>query len=128
MKKLGFLVVLFAGIFLAGCEESLKFMDVDNPDAAQDLKNLVQSGNLPKIDTDKIIPDALSWTRDNAKWYVNQYYEDSVEKYVDKAKDSLSWAKETLKWYYNSGVDELNQMISDKVNSAVSWELNKLKI
>ena len=128
MKKLGFLIVLFASIFLVGCEGTLKFMDVDNPDATQDLKNLVQSGNLPKIDADNIIPEVLSWTRDSAKWYVNQYYEDSIEKYVDKAKDSLSWAKETLKWYYNSGVDELNQMISDKVNSMVSWELNKLKI
>ncbi len=128
MKKIVFLVVLFVSIFVIWCDGNLKFMDIDNPNAADDLKGLIQSWNLPKINAENIIPESLSWTWDSAKWYVNQYYEDSVEKYVDKAKEGWSWARETLKWYYNSWVDELNQVVSEKVNATLSWELNKLKI
>lgn len=103
-------------------------MDVDNPNAKEDLINLIWTWNIPKINTDNIIPDSLSWTREDVKWYANKYYEYSVEEYVDKAKEWLSWAKESLKWYYNNWVDELNQMVSDKVNSAISGELSKFKI
>lgn len=103
-------------------------MDVDNPNAKDDLKYYIWSGNIPKIKTDDIIPDSLSWVRDNAKWYANKYYEDELDGYVDIAKQWLSWAVQDLKWYYNSWVDEINQMVSDKVNSAISWELNKFKI
>ena len=103
-------------------------MDVDNPNAKEDLINLIWTWNIPKVKPDNIIPDSLSWTREDVKWYANKYYEDSVEEYVDKAKEWLSWVKENVKWYYNNWVDELNKMISDKVNWAISWELNKFKI
>ena len=103
-------------------------MDVDNPNAKEDLMNLIWTWNIPKINTENIIPDSLSWTREDVKWYANKYYEDSLEEYVDKAKEWLWWVKENLKWYYNEWVDELNKMVSDKVNSAVSGELNKFKI
>ena len=107
---------------------NLSFMDVNNPNAADDLKNLIWSWNIPKINTDEIVPDSLSWARNDAKWYANKYYEETLEEYVDKAKQWLSGAKETIKWYYNSWVDELNQVITDKVNWAISGELNKLKM
>lgn len=103
-------------------------MDVDNPNAKEDLMNLIWTWNIPKISTENIIPDSLSWTREDVKWYANKYYEDSLEEYVDKAKEWIWWVKENLKWYYNEWVDELNKMVSDKVNSAVSGELNKFKI
>ena len=128
MKKILFCSMIFAMFILAWCDKSHNFMDVDNPNAKEDLINLIWTWNMPKINTDNIIPESLSWTWDTAKWYANKYYEDTVEQYVDKAKSWLSWAKETVKWYYNDWVDELNSMISDKVNSAISWELNKFKI
>lgn len=115
-------------LILTWCDKSHNFMDVENPNAKEDLMNLIWTWNIPKINTDNIIPDSLSWTRQDVKWYANKYYEDSVSEYVDKAKEWLSWAKETVKWFYNDSVDDLNQMISDKVNSTISWELNKFKI
>ena len=128
MKKILFCSMIFAMFTLAWCDKSHNFMDVDNPNAKEDLINLIWTWNIPKINTDNIIPESLSWTRDAAKWYANKYYEDTFEEYVDKAKEWLSWAKETVKWFYNDSVDDLNQMISDKVNSTISWELNKFKI
>lgn len=120
--------MIFGMFILTWCDKSHNFMDVDNPNAKEDLINLIWTWNLPKINADNIIPESLSWTRDTAKWYANKYYEETFEEYVDKAKDWLSWAKETVKWFYNDSIDDLNQMISDKVNSAISWELNKFKI
>ncbi len=128
MKNWMFLLALLIVIFLVGCEASHNFMDVDNPNAKEDLKYYFWSGNIPKINTDNVIPDNLSWAWNDAKWYANKYYEDTLEGYVDVAKEGLSWAKESVKWYYNSWVDELNKMVSDKVNQAISWELNKFKI
>ena len=128
MKKILFCSMIFAMFILAWCDKSHNFMDVDNPNAKKDLINLIWTWYIPKINTDNIIPESLSWTRDTAKWYANKYYEDTFGEYVDKAKDGLSWAKETVKWFYNDSVDDLNQMISDKVNSTISWELNKFKI
>ncbi len=128
MKKILFCSMIFAMLILTWCDKSHNFMDVDNPNAKEDLMNLIWTWNIPKINTDNIIPESLSWTRDTAKWYANKYYEDTFEEYVDKAKEWLSWAKETVKWFYNDSVDDLNQMISDKVNWAISWELNKFKI
>ena len=103
-------------------------MDVDNPNAKENLINLVWSWNIPKFNTDNIIPENLSWTWDAAKWYANRYYEDALEGYVNVAKDWLSWATQTLKWFYNEWVDQLNWVISDKVNWVISWELNKIKL
>ena len=103
-------------------------MDVDNPNAKEDLINLIWTWNIPKVKPDNIIPDSLSWTREDVKGYANKHMEGTFWEYVDKAKEWLSWAKETVKWYYNDSVDELNQMISDKVNWVISWELNKFKI
>ena len=117
-----------SAIALSGCDMSHNFMDVDNPNAKEDLKYYIWSWNLPKINTDNIIPDSMSWVRKDAKWYANKYYEDTLQEYVDIAREWLSWAKESLKWYYNSWVDELNRMVNDKVSGAISWELNKFKI
>ena len=103
-------------------------MDVDNANAKDDLKYYIWSWNISKIDSDDIIPEELSWTRETAKWYVNKYYEDNLRWYVDTAKEWLSWAVQELKWYYNSWVDQLNWVLSDKVNETISWELNKFKI
>lgn len=123
------IVILFLGLlFITWCDKSHNFMDVDNPNAKEDLVNLIWTWNIPKINTEGFIPDSLSWTREDVKWYANKYYEDSVEEYIDVAKKWLSWAKETVKSYYNRWVDELNEMISNKVNSVISWELNKFKI
>lgn len=128
MKKISLLILFLGLIFITWCDQSHNFMDVDNPNAKEDLKNLIHSWNLPNINTDDIIPDSLSWTWIDVKWYANQYYEDSLEEYVYLAKQWLSWTVQDLKWYYNSWVDELSQMISDKVNWVISWELNKFKI
>lgn len=107
-------------------------MDVDNSNAKEDLKYYIWSWNIPKINTDNIIPDGLSWARNDAKWYASKYYEENLDEYldeyVDMAKEWLSWAKESLKWYYNDGVDELNKMVNDKVSGVISWEFNKFKI
>lgn len=128
MKKL-IIIVLFISMFcLTWCDKSHNFMDVDNPHAKEDLINLIWTWNIPNIKTWNIIPDSLSWTRENVKWHANKYYEDTFEEYVDKAKEWLSWAKETVKWFYNDSVDDLNEMISDKVNWVISGELNKFKI
>jgi hypothetical protein len=119
-------VVLFA--FIASwCDKSHNFMDIDNPNAKKDLQHYV-SDWLPKINTDDLVPDSLSWTRNDARWYANKYYEDTLQEYVDVAKQWLSWAIQDVKWYYNSWIDELNKMVSDKVNSTISGELNKFKI
>lgn len=115
-------------IILAWCDTNHNFMDVDNPNAKEDLKHYVSYWELPQINPDDIIPESLSWVREDAKWYANQYYDDVLGEYVDIAKQWLSWAKENLKWYYNSWVDELNKMIREKVNETISWELNKFKI
>lgn len=103
-------------------------MDVNNPNAKEDLKNLIGSWNLPQINTDIIVPDSLSWTRDTAKWYVNQYYEDTLEWYVDQAKQWFSGVVKNLKDYYNSWVDIITNTINDKVTWTISWELNKIKL
>ena len=103
-------------------------MDVENPHAEEDLKNIIWSWNMPRIDPDNLIPDELSWTRNDAKWYANQYYEDTLKWYVNTAKQWLSWAVQELKWQYNNKVEELNGAITDKVNWVISWELNKFKI
>ena len=103
-------------------------MDVDNPNAKEDLKYYLGSWNIPKINVDDLIPESFSWTRKDAKWYANKYYEDNLQEYVWIAKDWLSWARESLKWYYNDWVDELNKKVNDKVNWVISWELNKFKI
>lgn len=103
-------------------------MDVDNSNAREDLKYYIWSGNIPKINTDDLIPNDLSWVRENTKWYANQYYEDNLKWYVNTAKESLSGAVQEMKWYYNSWVDELNGVITDKVSWVISWELNKFKI
>lgn len=128
MKKILLISLFLSLMFITWCDKSHNFMDVENPHAKDDLMDLIWTWNIPKINTDNIIPDSLSWTRDTAKWYANKYYEDTFWEYVDKAKEWLSWAKETVKWYYNDSVDDLNQMISDKVNWVISWELNKFKI
>lgn len=123
------IVILFLGLlFITWCDKSHNFMDVDNQNAKEDLMNFIWTWNIPKINAEGIIPDSLSWTREDVKWYANKYYEDSVEEYIDVAKKWLSWAKETVESYYNKWVDELNEMISNKVNSVISWELNKFKI
>jgi len=128
MKKIAILSIIVVSIIVTWCDTSHNFMDVDNPNAKKDLENLIWSWNIPKINTNEIIPDSLSWAWKDAKWYAEKYYSGKVEWYVDKAKQWLSWAKETVKWFYNDWVDNLNEMISDKVNWAISWELNKFKI
>jgi hypothetical protein len=132
MKKLAFLWLISWVIIISWCSIGHNFMDVDNPNAKDDLKYYIWSGNFPKINTDNIIPDSLSWARNDAKWYASKYYEENLgeylDEYVDMAKEWLSWAKESLKWYYNDGVDELNKMVNDKVSGVISWEFNKFKI
>ena len=129
MKKVLLLgVITFITVFLAWCDSSNNFMDVDNPNAKEDLKYYIWSWNIPKINVDDLIPDDLSWTRNDARWYADKYYKDNLEKYVDIAKEWLSWTVQELKWYYNSWVDELNRMVNDKVSGAISWELNKFKL
>lgn len=103
-------------------------MDVENVNSKEDFQNLIWSWRIQKIDTKNIIPDSLSWKRNDAKWYANKYYDDTLQEYVNAAKSWLSWAKETMKWYYNSWVDQLNTAITDRVNETISWELNKFKI
>ena len=128
MKKLVLLSVISMLSILAGCDMSHNFMDVDNPNAKEDLKYFIGSWNIPRIDKDNIIPDNLSGTWNNAKWYAQKYYEDSLEEYVDVAKEGLSWTVQTLKWYYNDWVDQIHGTITNKVNWVISWEINKLKI
>lgn len=128
MKKIIFWAFLPGFLFITWCNTSHNFMDVENPNAKEDLQNLIWSWNIPKVDTKNIVPDSLSWKRNDAKWYANKYYEDTLQEYVEVAKDWLSWAKENIKWYYNKWVDELNETITNKVNWVISWELNNIKI
>lgn len=128
MKKIVFLWIILSFAIISWCDKSHNFMDVDNPNAKEDLKNFIWSWNIPQINTDEIIPDSLSWVRKDAKWYANKIYEENLEEYVDKAKVWLSWATQTLKWFYNDKVDEVNGVISNKVNWAISSELDKIKI
>ena len=129
MKKLFTLTgLLLTIVILSGCDKSHNFMDVDNPNAKEDLLNLIWTWNIAKINSWNIIPDSLSWTRDTAKWYVNQYYEDTLQGYVDQAKQWLSWAVKSLKNYYNSWVDQITNTINDKVTWTISWELKKIKL
>ena len=106
-------------------------MDIDNPNAKEDLQNVIKwfgSWKTSDIIPSDIIPDALSWTFNNVKWHAKKYYEDTVEEYVDQAKQSLSWAVKSLKDYYNSWVDQITNSITDKVSWAISWELEKIKL
>lgn len=128
MKNLIITWLIMSVILLTWCEINHNFMDVDNTNAREDLQNFIWSWNIPKINTKDIIPDNLSWTLDNAKWYANKYYEENLQEYVNVAKEWLSWTTQKLKWYYNEWVDQLNWVISEKVNQAISWELNKLKL
>lgn len=128
MKNLAFLWLISWVMIMSWCSIGHNFMDVDNPNAKEDLKYYIWSWNIPKINTDGLIPDSLSWVWNDAKWYANQYIEDNLQEYIDVAKEWLSWAKESLKWYYNSWVDELNKMVNDKVSGVISWEFNKIKI
>ena len=128
MRRIVIFVLLAFILCIVWCDKSHNFMDVDNPNAKDDLKNIIWSWNIPKINTDGLIPDSLSWVWNDAKWYANQYIEDNLQEYIDVAKEWLSWAKESLKWYYNSWVDELNKMVNDKVSGVISWEFNKIKI
>ena len=127
MKKIVMGIIVLT-IALTWCSTEHNFMNVDNPNAKDDLKNTIWSWNLQKINTDNIIPDSLSWKRNDAKWYANKYYEDTLEDYVDAAKDWLSWTSQKLKWYYNSWVDQLNWIITESVNGLISGELNKIKV
>jgi len=129
MRKLLILpLLLIIGIVISWCDKSHNFMDVDNPNAKEDFKALFWSWKNSNIVPKDIIPDGLSWSWENVKWYAWKYYSDTVEDYVDKAKDSLSWAVKNLKDYYNSWVDQLTNTINDKVTWAISWELNKIKL
>ena len=103
-------------------------MDVDNPNAKEDLKYYIWSWSFYKINKEDIIPEGLSWSRDNVKWYVDQYYNDTVEEYVNQAKQWLSWAVQNLKDYYNNWVDQITNTINDKVTWAISGEMNKIKL
>ena len=128
MRKFFLLWLFLWLLFVTWCDQSHNFMDVDNPNAKDDLLNLIWTWNIPDINADNIIPDSLSWTWQDVKWYANKQMEDTFWEYVDKARQWLSWAKETVKWFYNDSVDDLNEMISEKVNWVISWELNKFKI
>lgn len=132
MKKIVLLSIFSVVIALSWCDNSHNFMDVDNENAKEDLKSLIKSKEIDipslNVNVEEILPESLSWTWQDAKWYVNKYIDDSMQPYVDKAKEWINGVKESLKWYYNDWVDELNWMISEKVNSAISWELSKFKI
>lgn len=128
MKKLLFFSILIMPIITTWCDIDHNFMDVDNPNAKEDLKYYIWSWNIPDINIDELIPESLSWTRNDAKWQVNKIYGENLRWYVDIAKDWLSGAVQELKWYYNSWVDELNSIIIDKVSESISEELNKFKI
>ena len=103
-------------------------MDIDNPDAKDDLKNLIWSWNIPNINANNLIPDSLSWTRNDARWYANKYYEDTLEEYVDIAKEWLSWVKENIKWFYNDSVDELWNTVTNEINTKIVEWLDKIKV
>ena len=129
MKNLSLLGLFALPIFcLTWCEIDHNFMDVDNPNAKEDLQHYVSDWKIPQINADDLVPNSLSWTWKDVKWYANKYYEDTFEEYVGVAKEGLSWAKESLKWYYNDWVDEINRMVNEKVSGVISWELNKFKI
>ena len=127
MKKIALLSILAMFIIVAWCDIDHNFMDVNNPNAKEDLKIFIWSWNFSEINVDELIPESLSWTRNDTKWQANEIYEKKLKWYVDVAKRWLSWAVQELKWYYN-WVDELNWVINEKVSWIISWELNKFKI
>lgn len=91
----------------------------------EELNDVVQ--NLWWINTWDIQKN-LSWKLEEAKWYAEQYYNDKLKDYVDKAKEGVSWAVESAKWYYNQWVDDLWETITNKINTKVVEELDKIKV
>lgn len=74
------------------------------------------------------IKNNLSWKIEEAKWLAEQYYNDVLKEYVDKAKVWVSWAVENAKWYYNQWIDNLWETITNKINSKVEESLDKIKV
>lgn len=73
------------------------------------------------------IQNSLTWKMDEAKWMAEQYYNDVLKDYVDKAKEWVSWAVENAKWYYNQWIDDLWETITNKINTKVVEGLDKIK-
>lgn len=82
-------------------------------------------GNV--IDTGAI-QNNLSWKFDEAKWMAEQYYDEVLKGYVDKAKEWVSWAVENAKWYYNQKIDNLWNTITNEINEKVTEWLDKIKV
>ena len=128
MNKIAIFLLSILVICLIWCDKTHNFMDVDNPNAKNDLKYYLWSWNISKIKADDFVPDNLSWVREDTKWYANKYYEDNLRWYVDTAKAWLSWTVQELKWYYNNWIDQINWEITNKINDTISWEMEKFKI
>ena len=92
---------------------------------AQEFNTLIQ--NIKWIDTWDI-QNSLSGKIEEAKWLAEQYYNDVLKDYVDKAKDGVSWAVESAKWYYNQWIDDIWETITNKINNKVSEWLEKIKV
>ena len=69
-----------------------------------------------------------SWVRSTVKWYAQEYYDDSLSEYVDKAKQELSWTMNNLKNQYNSWVDSLTNTINDAISGSITQKMNILKM
>lgn len=70
----------------------------------------------------------LSWTWNAVKGYAQEYYNDTLSEYVDKAKEWFSWAIQNLKSQYNESVDSLTHIINDKISDSVTEKMDTLKI
>lgn len=128
MKYIKILFALIIIIVLVLCIIKVKdkFFNVS------DVKNITEDlwwviKNLNWIDSWTIQAN-LSWKIEEAKWLAEQYYNDVLKDYVNKAKNEVSWAVESVKWYYNQWVDDLWETITNKINAKVVEWLDKIKV
>lgn len=128
MKFIKFLIaiIIVVAIVLGIIKIKDKFSNtLSTENLTEEFNSVVQ--NIKWINTWEINKN-LSWKLEEAKWLAEQYYNEKLKTYVDKAKEWVSWAVESAKWYYNQWVDDLWETITNKINSKVTEELDKIKV
>ena len=107
MKFIKFLIaiIIVVAIVLGIIKIKDKFSNtLSTENLTEEFNSVVQ--NIKWINTWEINKN-LSWKLEEAKWLAEQYYNEKLKTYVDKAKEWVSWAVESAKWYYNQWVDDL---------------------
>ena len=128
MKFLKFIIIIAIIIALVLWIMKIKgkFSNILNTEnLVQEFNSVIQ--NIKWIDSWNI-QNNLSGKIEEAKWLAEQYYNDVLKEYVDRAKEWVSWAVESAKWYYNQWIDDIWETITNKINTKVSEWLDKIKV